>query len=62
MELDGQEHIDTAIKFGVDLGNIGDPVEMKKYVLAFIHALLLQREKIDLGQLTDSFGSSAFTT
>ena len=67
MELDSdsvvtQEHIYTAIKFGVDLSKIGDPVEMKKYLLAFIHALLLQREKINLEQLTDSFGSSIVTT
>ena len=67
VELDGdsvvtQEHIYTAIKFGVDLSKIGDPVEMKNYVLAFIHTLLLQREKINLEQLTDSFGSSVVTT
>ena len=47
------EHIDTAIKFGVDLQNLTTPVEAKKYVLAFIHKLLLQREKLDTGLLTD---------
>ena len=49
----GQEHIDRAIKFGVDLDNPADPIETKKYVLAFIHHLLLQREKLDLELLTD---------
>ena len=58
MELDSdsvvaQEHIDTAIKFGVDLSNLTAQVEAKKYVLAFIHKLLLQREKLDHGLLTD---------
>ena len=58
MELDNdsvlaQEHIDTAIKFGVDLSNLTAPVEAKKYVLAFIDKLLLQREKLDTGLLTD---------
>ena len=48
-----QEHIDTPVKFGVDLSNITAPVEAKKYVLAFIHKLLLQREKLDTRLLTD---------
>ena len=57
MELDSncvvdQEHIDMAIKFGIDLSNLSTPVEAKKYVLAFIYKLLLQREKLDLGLLT----------
>ena len=57
MELDSncvvdQEHIDMAIKFGIDLSNLFTPVEAKKYVVAFIHKLLLQREKLDLGLLT----------
>ena len=56
-----QEHIDTAVKFGVDLSKIGDPVEMKKYVLAFFHKLLLQREKLDTGLLTDYIESSIGT-
>ena len=58
MELDsdslvGQEHINTAITFGVDFGNETGSVEAKKYVLAFIQKLFLQREKLDLGCLTD---------
>ena len=57
-----QEHINTAIKFGIDLSNLSAPVETKKYVLAFIHKLLLQREKIDLGQLTDYLQSNVVTT
>ena len=66
MELDsdsvvGQENINTAVKFGIDLSNLSAPVETKKYVVAFIHKLLLQREKIDLGQLTDYLQSSIVT-
>ena len=53
-----QEHIDLAVKFGVDLENLTAPVEANKYVLAFFHKLLLQREKIDRGQLTDYLHSS----
>ena len=48
-----QEYIDSAVKFGVDLGNPDAPIEAKKYVLTFIQKLLLQREKLDLGILTD---------
>ena len=67
MELDSafvvnKEHINTAVKFGIDLSNLSAPVETKKYVLAFIHKLLLQREKIDLGHLTDYLKSSVVTT
>ena len=57
-----QEHIDTAVKLGVHLSNLSDPVEAKKYVLLFIHKLLFQREKIDFGQLTDYLKSSVVTT
>ena len=48
-----QEHIDMAFKFGIDLTNINAPIEAKKSVLAFIQKLLLQREKLQLGLLTD---------
>ena len=53
-----QEHIDLAVKFGVDLENLTAPVDANKYVLAFFHKLLLQREKIDRGQLSDYLQSS----
>ena len=56
-----QEHIDIAVKFGVDLGNLTDPIETQKYVLAFIHKLLLQREKLDHSQLTDYLQSNITT-
>ena len=56
-----QEHIDLAVKFGVDLENLTGPVDANKYVLAFFHKLLLQREKIDHGQLTDYLQSSIST-
>ena len=48
-----QEHMDAAIRFDVDLHNLSNPVEAKKYPLAFIQKLFLQREKIDLELLTD---------
>ena len=48
-----QEHIDAAVMFDVDSGNLSDPVEAKKYLLAFIQKLLLQREKLNLELLTD---------
>ena len=50
-----------AVKFGVDLSSLNAPIEVKKYVLAFIHKLLLQREKIDRGQMTDYLESSVVT-
>ena len=48
-----QEHIDNAVKFGISLGTKHTPIEAKKYVLAFIQTLLLQREKLEMGLLTD---------
>ena len=56
-----QEHIDTEIKFGIDLGSLATPVEAKKYVLAFIQRLFLQREKLFLGQLTGYLESGILT-
>ena len=58
MELDSdsvldQEHIGSAIKFGVQLGSRDTQIDPKKYLLAFIQKLLLQREKLDLQLLTD---------
>ena len=55
------EHIDLAIKFGVSLGSLATPVEAKKYVLAFIQRLFLQREKLFIGQLTDYLKSGILT-
>ena len=58
MELDSdsivvQEHIDSAMRFGVGLGCRDNPIDAKKYLLAFVQKLLLQREKLDLEVLTD---------
>ena len=48
-----QEHIDAAIKFDIDLSSADALNDTKKYVLAFIRKVLLQREKLDHGLLTD---------
>ena len=48
-----QEHIDLATRFGVDLGDPTASVEAKKYVVAFLQKIFMQREKINLGHLTD---------
>ena len=66
MDIDGEcvigkEQIDTAVKFGVDLSCLTSPVEAKKYVLAFFNKLLLQREKIDRGQMRDYLESKVVT-
>ena len=53
-----QEDINRAITFGVHLGSKDTPIDAEKYVLVFIQKLLLQREKIDLGLLTDYLHSS----
>ena len=58
MQLDSdsvvdQEHIDTAVKFGVDLGDLTDSIETQKYVLAFIQKLLMHRDKLNLGLLRE---------
>ena len=45
-----QEHIDTAIKFGIDSDNRENP---KKFVFSFIRKLLLQREKLEKETLND---------
>ena len=39
-----EQNIKTAIQFGVELSN---PIDTKKYIIAFLKKLLLQREKID---------------
>ena len=39
-----QEHLDTAIKFGVEPT---DGTDVKKYIVAFMRKLLLQRVKVD---------------
>ena len=58
MELDSdsvvnEEHITTGEKFGIPLHSRDVPIEAKEYVLAFIHKLLLQREKLKMGLLTN---------
>ena len=39
-----QEHLDAAIKFGVEQI---DATDVQKYIVAFVRKLLLQREKLD---------------
>ena len=39
-----EQNVKTTIQFGVELSN---PVDAKKYIIAFLKKLLLQREKID---------------
>ena len=39
-----EQNVKTAIQFGVELSN---PVDAKKYIIAFLKKLLLQREKFD---------------
>ena len=56
-----QEQIDTAIKFGIDRNDLGNPIDAKKYVLAFIRKLLLQREKLDLSIQLDYLQSDIVT-
>ena len=56
-----EEDIGKAMRFGVDQSNVGNPIDTKKFVLAFIQKLLLQREKIDLGLLTDYLESEVIT-
>ena len=49
-----QGHISKDADAGTGLSNLGNPNEAKKYVLALVRKLLLQREKRDLGiQLDD---------
>ena len=51
------QNINTGVRFDVDVSNQTSPIETKTYVLAFIHKLLLQREKLRLGILKDYLGS-----
>ena len=48
-----QEHIDSAARFGIHLDNSNNLIDAKKYVLAFIQKLLLQREKLEMGLLSE---------
>ena len=45
----GQQLFDKAVKFGIDPNDLGNPIDAKKYVLAFIRKLLLQSKKLNLG-------------
>ena len=56
-----QEHIDLATRFGVDLGDPTASVEAKKYVVDFLQKIFMQREKINLGHLTDYLQSGVST-
>ena len=53
-----QEHIDTAIAFGVEFENTNQPLDAKMYLIAFFRKLLLQREKLDQGLLADQLKPS----
>ena len=58
MELDSdsvvdQEHISTAYKLGINLGDLRSPIEAENFALAFIRKLLQQRDKIDHGLLKE---------
>ena len=48
-----QEHINTACKFDINLGNLMSPIEAENFALAFIRKLLQQRDKIDRGFLKE---------
>ena len=66
MELDTdavvtQDHNDAGVRFGIHLGHKDTPIDAKKYVLAFIQKLLLQREKLERGLLTDYLQSGIAT-
>ena len=39
-----EQNMETAIQFGVEISN---PIDTKKYIIAFLKKLLLQSEKID---------------
>ena len=49
--LVSEEQFDTTLRFGVSLEQ--DSTDVKKYIVAFLQALLLQREKIKLGVLDE---------
>ena len=55
------DHVDTAVKFGIDRNDLGNPTDAKKYVLAFIRKLLLQREKLGIGIQLDYLQSDIVT-
>ena len=45
-----EEQFNTAIKFGLELEQ--DSTDVKKYIVAFLQALLHQREKLNIGVLS----------
>ena len=47
-----EEQFDTALRFGVNLEQ--DSTDVKKYIVAFLQALLLQREKLNLAYWTNT--------
>ena len=44
-----EEQIRTAVEFGMDISNLGNPIDTKKFVFSFIRNLLLQSAKFHLG-------------
>ena len=48
-----QDHLDMAVQFGINLDNSTTTNKAQKYVVAFFRNLLMQREKINEGLLTD---------
>ena len=47
------DHLDMAVQFSINLDNSTITNKVQKYVVAFFRNLLMQREKINEGLLTD---------
>ena len=54
-----EEQFHTAVRFGVDLER--DSTDVKKYIIAFLRALLLQEEKTKIGVLNEYIQSAIKT-
>ena len=48
-----QDHLDMAVQFGINFDSSTPTNKARKYVVTFFRNLLMQREKIDEGLLTD---------
>ena len=57
ISVGNKEHIATAVRFGAHLGNPDTAVDTKKYILAFLQKILLQRQKLEIGLLIDRLES-----
>ena len=52
-ETVSREHVDAAVNLGVPIENPSDPISTQAYIVAYVHYLVCQREKLGLSLLVE---------